>query len=65
MIRRKLLWGLVAGLPLTIVGLWAGWQAPGKANAQAGTQASDCCRDPNCPPGCCPECPPDCCPPCP
>lgn len=60
MSKRKLLWSLVAALPLILGGSWVGWQA--MANAAPATV--DCCYDPFCPPGCSDECPPDCCPPC-
>lgn len=65
MTKRKLIWGLVAALPLVVFSSWAGWQAV--ASADTGTAAINatldcgcCCEDPACPPGCDVDCPPDC-----
>jgi len=60
MTGRKLIWGLVAALPLAVFGGWAGWEAVASADTGTATASFDCCEDPTCPPGCDVDCPPNC-----
>lgn len=58
--RRRLLFGLLAALPLALFGGWASVHAAKGKSDNARLGCGCCCEDPSCPPGCAPDCPPDC-----
>jgi hypothetical protein len=60
MSRQKLIWSLVAALPLAVFGGWTGLQTVANAGTGTATTSFDCCEDPTCPPGCDVDCPPNC-----